>query len=179
MLTSTRFTILTTVLLNVGWANLAQAQWPDPNVYYKIKSRWGSCLDMRRINRAKVGSCADVSREYWRFTPMGNGFFHLTTLAWGRGMCLDVGGADNTSILLTPCANSSGQLWRVIGGPIASRISDPASVRLTTKLRGSGWCLRQGHYNLAYLGSCQDKYERQSWYLRRTNLEVNWLTRKE
>ena len=136
MLKLTQATTVTVLLLSLAWATPAKAQWPDPNVYYKIvftpaTPGWG-CLDIqnswRGNNLARPNRCADVSGQYWRFTPVGNGFFHITslvrgtTLARGRRMCL--GPIDPTPYSndgLTRCANSSGQLWRIIGGPIASR----------------------------------------------------------
>src|SRR5262245_31451248 len=90
----TQPTTVTVLLLSLAWATPAKAQWPDPNVYCKIKSTsgWG-CLDIRHgawVNN--TGKVRTYSGQYWRFTPAGNGFFNLTNLASGRGMCLDVGG---------------------------------------------------------------------------------------
>src|SRR5262249_55115677 len=143
---------------------------------------WVSCLDIDTENDqhyhwGKATRCAGVEGQYWRISPRANGYFRLTTLYGGQRMCLDVFDrgqpySDNTR--LTPCSNFSGQLWRITGGPIASRVGDPASVRFTTKRRGSGRCLQAGdHYHYwAYLDPCQANDPRQNWYLRRTNLEV-------
>ena len=191
MLKLTQATTVTVLLLSLAWATPAKAQWPDPNVYYKIhwtppRPGWG-CLDIqgRRKNWAETNRCADVSGQYWRFTPVGNGFFHITslargtTLARGRGMCLGLMAPSN-NVGVTPCANSSGQLWRIAGGSFASRLRDPKSVRLTAGSAGSagsGDCLRVDHKGWAYQAQCSPN-DWQTWYLRRTNLEVNWLTRR-
>src|SRR5262245_66519525 len=104
MLKSTQ-TIIAVLLLSLGGATAAKAQWPAPNVYYKIQS-WG-CVEIRPWSNVKVRPCADLDGQYWRFIPAGNGYFNLTNLASGRGMCLTVGDPSIVQFRLRPCANSN------------------------------------------------------------------------
>jgi Ricin-type beta-trefoil lectin domain len=175
---STRFLIVTS-LLGLTLTIPAQAQVPDPTVYYKIQSAVSKatepfCLDVvnggRYNNSGKLSHCADFTGQYWRFTPTRDGFFRLTTLFRGPDMCLDVfnGGFYDNFVHLTPCANYSGQLWRPARNP--ARASEPY-LRFTTQFRGSGWCLQFDHYGLADLDPCIN-LDRQYWTLRRTDLHV-------
>ncbi len=63
-------------------------------------------------------------------------FYRLTTQFRGSGMCLDVfnGGDKNNMTHLAPCADFSGQYWRL-------QAAGPGYYRLTTMFRGANMCL--------------------------------------
>jgi hypothetical protein len=145
-------------------------QTPDPNFYYRLSTQFGGAdmsLDVfdggAKNNMTHLERFQDVSGQYWKFLPTGDGSYRLTALLRGSGVCLDIfdGGPDNNQPHLAPCANVPGQFWNI-------RAED-GWVRLTTKLRGGGMCLDiNPDNNQPYLAPCAN-FSGQFWLLSQTD----------
>jgi len=123
-----------------------------------------------RNDMTHLALAADHSGRYWRLTPADNGYFRLTTMFRGEGMCLDVynGVPRDNQVHLTPCANYSGQFWALS--------NQNGRYRLTTQFRGPGMCLDIFNGgpddNQSHLTPCAD-YSGQDWQISPTDNRVN------
>jgi ricin-type beta-trefoil lectin protein len=123
-------------------ASSASAQGPDPLFFHRMSTQFrGTDMSLDvfnggpKNNMTHLASFQDVSGQFWKFSPTGDGRFRITSMFRGPGMCLDIfnGGPDNDEPHLVPCANVSGQFWSIR--------TEGAFARLTTQFRGPGMCL--------------------------------------
>ncbi|TYC67423.1 RICIN domain-containing protein [Stappia sp. BW2] len=158
------------------FGSAAVAQSVDPQYYFRLTTQFRGddmCLDVfnggAKNNMTHLARCADLSGQYWRFQPAGDGYYKLTTMFRGANMCLDVfnGGARNNQVHLTQCADYSGQFWKVTrqGG----------WSRLTTQFRGASMCLDVfnggANNNMPHLTNCAN-LSGQYWKLSRTGKRI-------
>jgi len=126
-----------------GLALLAASQAaqaaPDPDVYYKLTTQFrgtGSPLDVfnggPKNNQVHLADDQNVTGQFWRFTPAGDGYFRLSSKFRGPDMCLDIAPETNKPELRA-CGDYSGQYWRLR--------RDNQFYRLTTQFRGPDMCL--------------------------------------
>jgi hypothetical protein len=178
--------LLSSVLI-FSSTDYVSAQVPDPHVFHRMHTQF---LGLNRSlddvfnggpndNMTHFDILAERSGQFWRFAQTGDGFFRLSTLFRGPGMCLDTfnGGENDNQPHLAPCANFSGQFWTIT--PITEVPPLTTSgffARLTTKFRGPGMCLdvfnggpndRQPH-----LAPCGN-FSGQFWYLSPTEKRVD------
>src|SRR5512142_1106135 len=130
------------VLFVIAFATLAHAQHVRP-VSVALRNDFqglSMCLDIvnggPRNNQAEMRPCGAFSGQQWTATPIGNGYYTLTTAFRGANMCLDVvnGGPDNNLVWLQPCGNFSGQHWQITP-------TRTDRMRLSTEFRGTNVCL--------------------------------------
>jgi hypothetical protein len=145
----------------------------DPNFYYRLSTQFRGAdmsLDVfdgrPKNNMTHLERFHDVSGQYWKFLPTGDGSYQLTTMFRGSDMCLDIfnGGPDDNQPHLAPCSNVSGQFWDIR--------ADAGWVRLTTKFRGGGMCLDifsgGPDNNQPHLAPCAN-FSGQFWLLSQTD----------
>lgn len=174
MVLSRRF--LAAVFMLIGFPGVCLSGEQNPGFYFKLSTQFrgaGMTLDVinggAENNMAQLATDGDVSGQYWRFVPGGDGFYRLTTLFRGSGQCLDVvnGGETNNQVHLVPCGNFSGQLWRVT--------AEGDYARLSTQFRGPEMCLDiingGAHDNYPRLQPCGN-FSGQLWKITRTDRRV-------
>lgn len=117
----------------------------EEGVYYHVSSRFQG--EQKVLDVVKGGPGAKVelalkrdtkggATQLWKLTPVGDGYFRLTTKARGDESSLDVVGDDpeNDQIQLTKTGDSAGQRWKI------TAISD-GYFRLTTEGKGTSLSL--------------------------------------
>jgi len=124
------FTLLMLLALN----KLTTAQQFDTG-YYRISQGNNMSLDIindGKNNQLTLAATSQAAGQYWKITPVGNGYYRLTSLWQGAGKSIDIknDGINNT-IHLTTTANVTGQFWKIT--PVEKNI-----FRLTTLWQGDG-----------------------------------------
>jgi Ricin-type beta-trefoil lectin domain len=163
--------VLSGLLLSLPISSWAQT--PDPNFYYRLSSQFrGSEMSLDVFNDGPKNNLTglerlqDVSGQYWKFLPTGDGSYRLITMLRGTSMCLDIfnGGPNDNQPHLAPCANVSGQFWNIR--------KEGSWVRFTTKFRGEGMCLDifngGPNDNQPHLAPCAN-VSGQNWLLSQTD----------
>ena len=73
--------------------------------------------DVRNRVGAYMYSCANESGQFWKATPVGNGYFKLTSMfRENHNECLEgnqKAGSKNGVAFMDTCQNVSGQLWKI------------------------------------------------------------------
>lgn len=110
----------------------------DTTAYYRLTTLWqGECRSLDIINdgihyQVALRKSANVSGQFWRISPEGNGYVRLTNLWLGSGFSLDIlNDGTNSKPVMAQTGRYSGQHWKIV----------PASngfVRLTTERQGEG-----------------------------------------
>lgn len=157
------------VLHHVCLVFAAQAQTPDPNLYYRLTTQYkgvGQALDVfnggPKNNQTRLARQENVTGQQWRITAAGDGYYYLTTKFRGGQDCLDVqnGGPNNNQPHVTTCGNVTGQLWQLV--------PEGDWFRLKSKFTGGGMCLdifnTGPNDNQPYLKACGN-YSGQLWKL--------------
>lgn len=110
----------------------------DPDARYRLTTMFeGECKSLDIVNDAHdrtpiLAKTADVSGQYWRITPAGDGYYRLTTQWKGPGRSLDiVNDAHDRTPILAETADVSGQHWRITP-------TGDGYYRLTTQWKGPG-----------------------------------------
>lgn len=111
--------------ISPGWAG-------PPSDYFTMQTilqeRNNRCLESNRIapgaflgGAAYMAKCENVSGQFWKAIPDGDGYFHLTSMfVEGENKCLEgsrpFAGNDplKGAVRMDPCGNFSGQKWRFI-----------------------------------------------------------------
>ena len=151
----------------------ASAQGLDPNFFHRMSTQFrGSDMSLDvfnggpKDNMTHLARFQDVSGQYWKFSPTGNGSYRISSMFRGSGMCLDIfnGGPTNDEPHLVPCADLSGQFWNIRW--------EGTWARLTTQFRGLDMCLdifNGGEKdNQPHLAPCTN-VSGQLWLLSRTD----------
>src|SRR5712671_2658541 len=82
----------------------SSAQTPDPNFYYRLSTQFRGTnmpLDVfnggPKNNMTHLQRLQNVTGQFWKFSPTGDGPYRMTTLLRGANMCLDIfnGGTTN------------------------------------------------------------------------------------
>lgn len=164
--------VLTAVLgaCSLLTVSTAFAQSLDPGVYYRLSTQFRGTdmpLDVfnggTRNNQARLDRSQNVTGQFWRFVPAGDGSYRLQSQFRGPSMCLDINPPTNRPELRA-CGDFSGQSWQIV--------PEGEWVRLTTSFRGRGMCLDvDPDSNQPELRRCGD-FSGQLWRLSRTSTAV-------
>lgn len=117
---------------------ISQAQIIEPNYYYRISNVWqeNKSIDVAnsgQMNIVWAAESGNYTGQFWKFTPMGNGYYRLTTAWQGPTRSLDIvnDGVNNDKPQLATSGNYSGQAWVITPVDLL-----PNVFRLTTAWRG-------------------------------------------
>ena len=95
----------------------------------------GKSLDIindKNDNQLQLAKTGRYSGQYWKLTPMGNGYYRMTTMFQGDEKSLDViNDGKNNRIHLAKTGNYSGQFWKITP-------QGNGYYRLTTMWQGEG-----------------------------------------
>ncbi|MDY6900426.1 MAG: carbohydrate-binding protein [Cyanobacteriota bacterium] len=117
--------------VNVASVNKVKASKPKPNRFYKLTTmfleRENKCLEGNRVARgstlggaAFMDKCQNVSGQFWKLVPAGNGYFRMKTqFLEKKNKCLEGNKLSPRSTLkgaafMDNCQNVSGQLWKLV-----------------------------------------------------------------
>ena len=100
--------------------------------YYRLTTKWlgdGKALDLNGTTKQpKTADTADVTGQYWKFTPLSDGYYRLTTKWLGDTKALDLDGTTKQP-KIADTADVTGQYWKIT--PLGN-----GYYRLTTKWLG-------------------------------------------
>ena len=90
----------------------------DTNQWYRLTNMFlgtGFALETYSgaTNDLFMGDSGNYSGQYWKFTPAGDGYYFLTSMAYGDGRFLDTYG-DTHEPFMAYDGGYSGQYWQLI-----------------------------------------------------------------
>lgn len=117
------------IKVNVAEINKVRASKPKPNRFYKLTTMFlekeNKCLEGNRVRKgstlggaAFMDNCQNVSGQFWKLVPAGNGYFRMKTQFLEKeNKCLEGNRFAPSSTLkgaafMDNCQNVSGQLWK-------------------------------------------------------------------
>ncbi len=106
---------------------------PDPRYYYKLLAPQALglayALDIQSDDRVDFGFMTPIgaySGQLWRFTPVGDGGYRLSTMFRGPAMTAGVHADEDGEVML----NRAGEVWTLEPLPDAAPLARAFSARL-------------------------------------------------
>lgn len=106
------------VIYCISFTGVAQSF--DGTRFYRLTTQWqgeGKSLDVLndgKNNQIQLANTGDFSGQYWKITPLKNGYYRLSTQWQGEGKSLDViNDGQNNKLHLAATSEVSGQYWKI------------------------------------------------------------------
>ena len=159
-------------LVVAGFVSATPAAAQGNSGYFKLQTMFqepeNKCFEGNRFASDAVlqgasfmDGCQEVSGQYWKAVPEGNGFFRLKTQFQGENKCLEGNRYAPDAVLgggafMDDCRNVSGQLWQAVP-------DQNGYFRLKTMFQGDNKCLEGNRFapesvlqGAAFMDDCQN-----------------------